>query len=235
MDIVFVIDASRSIGECNFRDKLCKYVADAVEKFTCDIRAGVVVYSSSVGTTISIQNNSDGLVRSIRSLSYIGDSTNTADAIEAAKDLLLDQHPARIKVMAVLTDGESDSKPTTAEKATEAKKAGIQIYAIGIGAGASSSVPGHGSAGFAILPKILRSMLDAENEIATEIKEIASSPTTRYAHNIAGFGSKSFDEDIQKLLDGKYWIHSCQLSKIKNRGRPHPPTHPLIKPHEYHY
>ena len=171
-----MIDSSSSIGESTFRDKMCKYVADAVEKFTGDIRAGVVVYSSRVGTTISIQNNSDGLVQSIRGLSYIGATTNTADAIEAAKDLLLDRHPARIKVMAVLTDGESNNKPATSLKAKAARDAGISIFAIGIGVGANQ----------------------------TEIHAIASSPATRYAHNIDGFVSRKFDEDIQKLLDGKF-------------------------------
>ena len=174
MDIIFVIDASGSITEDKFRNKLCKYVADAVADFKGDIKTGVVVYSSRVGTTIPIQNNSSRLVQSIRGLPYIGDGTNTAGAIETAKDLLFDKQP-RIKVMAVLTDGASDSPSATSEKATAAKKAGIRIYAIGIGADASQS----------------------------EIKAIASFPNSRYAHSIAGFESTKFDEDIQKLLKGK--------------------------------
>ena len=170
MDIVFVIDASGSITEDKFRNKLCKYVADAVEKFTGDIKTGVVVYSSSVGTTIAIQSNPSG----IRTLPYIGGNTNTAKAIETAKDLLFDKQP-RTKVMVVLTDGASESPSATSEKATAAKKAGIQIYAIGIGADASQS----------------------------EIKAIASFPNSRYAHSIAGFEFQEFDKDIQKLLKGK--------------------------------
>ena len=178
MDIVFVIDASGSITEDKFRNKLCKYVADAVEKFTGDIKTGVVAYSSSVGTTIPIQGNPSGLVQTIRTLPYIGGDTNTAKAIETAKDLLFDKQP-RTKVMVVLTDGVSDSPSATSEKATAAKKAGIQIYAIGIGADASQS----------------------------EIKSIASFPNSRYAHSIAGFEFQEFGEDIQKLLKGKCQGH----------------------------
>ena len=210
-----MLDASASISEDKFRNKLCKYVADAVdsEEFTGDkstgdkstgdntIKIGVIVYSSEVGTTIPLQEKTSRnqekntekqptLVQDIRDLKYIGDLTNTAGAIEAAKKLLVPSGKitdSRIKVMAVLTDGASDSPPATSEKAMAAKKAGIQIYAIGLGAGASQ----------------------------TEIKAIASFPNRRYAHNIDGFDSSSFDTDIQKLLTGKRQGQSmwedCQL------------------------
>ena len=178
MDIVFVINASSSIGKDNFA-RTINYVADTVTHFSGDIRTGAVVYAHGITHDIQLEKKSGELVSRIRGLPYGGHSAaHTAEAIETGKKSLLAHSPgpARMKVMAVLTDGKSSNPEKTPAEASATKRKGIRIYAIGIGVDSSHS----------------------------EIKAIASFPNRRYARSFDGFTVASFCEDIKDLLKGTF-------------------------------
>ena len=174
MDVVFVIDSSGSIGQANFQ-KMVRYVAEAVRGFKDGTSVGVVTYSSGANVTVRMSRKSASVLAKIASISYTGGGTDTAAGIKTGRALLMQGEKNKMKVMVVLTDGESDSSSKTTEEASATKLEGVRVYAIGIGAGPSQK----------------------------EIKSIASFPNTRYAHSIDDFASSSFDRDILTLLDGK--------------------------------
>ena len=102
------------------------------------IRVGVVSYSgrSTVNFVLDEHTTKRDLVNAIRNIPYIGDSTNTAAAIEDMRTKVFTLPGDRANVQnigMVITDGASNIDPhLTVPNAGKAKKDGIIMLAVGI-------------------------------------------------------------------------------------------------------
>jgi len=93
VDIVFVLDASDSIGTSDF-NLMKSYVSRLVSGLDIDggkTRVGLVTYSLNVTTSISLNAHSTlaGVLSAISSLSYSGGNTNTAAALAFVRTRML--------------------------------------------------------------------------------------------------------------------------------------------------
>jgi len=115
VDIVFVLDASDSIGTSDF-GLMKLFLSQLVGGLDIDggnTRVGIVTYSSNVITNISLNAHSSviGLQSAIASLSYSGGGTNTAAALAFVRTRMLTSAAGDRSnvpnIVVVLTDGQS--------------------------------------------------------------------------------------------------------------------------------
>ena len=174
LDMVFVMDASGSIGANNF-ESMKTYVANVTRGLNENVRVGIVRYSSSADIILSLTpvTDSESLASTIESIAYISGGTDTAAGIALAQSMFEQDNnmtscSEAVKTMTVLTDGQSNNMQSTIAAADNARAAGIQIYASGIGSGPNQN----------------------------ELQSIASSPLSNYLIPIANFSSAAFNDRI---------------------------------------
>ncbi|XP_041355607.1 uncharacterized protein LOC121373200 isoform X4 [Gigantopelta aegis] len=136
LDMIFVLDASQSVG---FQDweKLKKTVQDFITQTSTtasEARFGVIVYSTSVAPDGKIElAKGTAILNRVKFLRYPAQGTYTHLGIDEAREMF-----ARTKIngipqlMVVITDGLSFDQTKTASAADTARRAGIEIYAVGI-------------------------------------------------------------------------------------------------------
>ena len=147
-DVVFVLDASGSIGSINF-DRVRNYTYSFAETLTEGTdshqnRIGVILYSNTATVEIDLnstlnqfQRKAD-LLQAVRNLPYLGGGTNTPEGL-----CQLAAQPWRsglvLQLGIVLTDGQSNRQSiecgTLEQAAEQAKEQSILIYALGVGDG----------------------------------------------------------------------------------------------------
>ena len=136
--MLFILDSSGSVGPSNFVT-MVEFVANVAEKFKFGpdgARFGVITFSASVSLDIPLGRHSNPVSFNIEvmKIPYKARTTNTAEAIETAKEELLQHGRAGVpKVIILFTDGRSDDPVATIQEAVEAKDDGIRILSIGIG------------------------------------------------------------------------------------------------------
>ena len=138
-----MLDSSGSIeisGRGNW-NLLLNFIVNLVSRLTIGsnaIRVGVVSYSgrSKVNFLLDEYTTRSDLVDAIRRIPYIGDSTNTAAAIEDMRTKVFTQRGDRPNVPnmgIVVTDGESNiDERNTIPNAQRARRDGIIMFAVGI-------------------------------------------------------------------------------------------------------
>ena len=145
LDIVMILDSSRSIGISNF-ELMKSYIVNMLSGFTIgsdDTRVGVIRYSTRASIVIPLgsYNSNSQLSSAINSIEYIGGSTNTNLALNllttAFATARVDEGIPRVAI--VFTDGQSSSLTATAQAARNVHNAGIYVYSFGIGSGISST------------------------------------------------------------------------------------------------
>ncbi|XP_033728441.1 uncharacterized protein LOC117317678 isoform X2 [Pecten maximus] len=166
-DIVFVLDSSTSVGTGNFKEML-DFVRDMLLDADVDsgsVRVGVVLYSTDVSVEFHLNtfNNKPELFSAIENIRYMFGNTNTAGGLTAlTSEMFITRNgdrPSARNIAFILTDGQSNINSADAIPAAEdAKGAGIEIYAIGIGL--------------------------AEVD---ELKGISSQPLSKYLHTVDDF------------------------------------------------
>lgn len=140
-DIVFIIDGSRSIWLPDFKKQL-KFVQDLVGSFDISpttTRIGAVTFGSRLHREFHIgdfetEAEVKKAVGKIRHLRGVG--TNTAKALQHLRTHYFTQErvrPGVVRMGIVITDGRSDFPSDTAIQARNARKAGIHLFAIGVG------------------------------------------------------------------------------------------------------
>ncbi|XP_052832692.1 collagen alpha-1(XII) chain-like [Octopus bimaculoides] len=146
-DIVLIIDGSNSIGETKF-DQQIEFLKSFVGYFAIgknDVRFGAVTFGNKVimGNTFGLSQytNKNRLEERVSQINFRqddGSSTQTNLAIKYARETLFKdtRHYAK-KIAIVITDGESTDSLKTKEEASEMRKDGIVILAIGVGKNAS--------------------------------------------------------------------------------------------------
>ena len=120
-DIVFVVDASGSIGTAHF-EQVKSFLSQLVGRLDIDsggTRVGLVTFSSSVGTGFKLNDytTAASIQSAIMSLGYAGLGTNTAAALAHVRTTMLTSVAGDRSnvpnVVVVLTDGRSNSQSST--------------------------------------------------------------------------------------------------------------------------
>jgi len=121
IDIVFVVDASGSIGSTNF-NLVKSFLSRLVGRLDIDsgnTRVALVTYASNVGSgfNLSDYNTVASIQRAISRLTYSAGGTNTAAALAYVRTTMLTSAAgARSNlpnVVVVLTDGNSNNRNYT--------------------------------------------------------------------------------------------------------------------------
>ncbi|XP_019383523.1 PREDICTED: matrilin-2 isoform X6 [Gavialis gangeticus] len=181
IDLVFVIDGSKSLGQDNFEivKQFVSGILDSLEISPKSARVGLLQYSTQVRTEFTLRqfNTAKEMKKAVSQMKYMGKGSMTGLALkqmfersfteaEGARPFL-----SRVpRVCIVFTDGRAQDE--VSEWAGKAKQNGITIYAVGIG-----------------------------KAIEEELREIASEPSDKhlfYAQDFSSMGEIS--EKLKKQI-----------------------------------
>ncbi|XP_068120097.1 matrilin-4 isoform X2 [Hyperolius riggenbachi] len=176
VDLVFVIDGSKSVRPQNF-ELVKQFVIKIVD--TLDVSAhgthvGLVQYSSRVRTEFSLNQfkTAKDISNAVRNIDYMEKGTMTGLALKhMVEHSFSDQEGARPnvpKIGLVFTDGRSQDD--ISEWAKRAKEAGITMYAVGVG-----------------------------KAVEDELNEIASDPVNKHSFYTADFTTMNLIAEDLKL------------------------------------
>lgn len=141
-DLVFLLDTSSSVGQVDF-EKVQQWVANLVDTFEVGAdhtRVGVVRYSDQPTTAFELGHfrSREAVKVAARRLAYHGGNTNTGDALRyITRHSFSPQAGGRPgdrafkQVVILLTDGRSQD--LVLDAAAAAHRAGIRIFAVGVG------------------------------------------------------------------------------------------------------
>lgn len=139
MDLVFVIDGSKSLGPANFElvKQFVNGIVDSLDVSGTGTHVGLLQYSSKVRTEFILGQYTSGrdINRAVLQMQYMGRGSMTGAALRhmfeysfSAKE---GARPDIPRVSIVFTDGRSQDD--VSKWASKAKDAGITIYALGVG------------------------------------------------------------------------------------------------------
>ncbi|XP_045081806.1 matrilin-2 isoform X1 [Coregonus clupeaformis] len=139
MDLVFVIDGSKSLGPANFElvKQFVNGIVDSLDVSGIGTHVGLLQYSTKVRTEFTLGQYTSGqdINRAVSRMQYMGRGSMTGAALRhmfeysfSAKE---GARPDMPWVSIVFTDGRSQDD--VSKWAAKAKDAGINIYAIGVG------------------------------------------------------------------------------------------------------
>ncbi|XP_030913858.1 matrilin-4 isoform X1 [Geospiza fortis] len=141
LDIVFVIDSSRSVRPFEF-ETMRRFMMDIISNLDVGpnaTRVGVIQYSSQVQNIFSLKTffTRADMERAINSIVPLAQGTMTGLAIQYAMNVAFSTqegarppHKGIPRIAIIVTDGRPQDRVT--EVATQARNAGIEIYAVGI-------------------------------------------------------------------------------------------------------
>ncbi|XP_059167598.1 collagen alpha-6(VI) chain-like [Physella acuta] len=141
-DILFVLDASGSIGSTNFKRQL-SFVSNLAASFTLgpnDVRVGEVVFSNSAQKWFHLKDYTDpvALYKAILDTPYTAGATYTDKALNLVADsnMFGTANGGRVNapdVLVVITDGQSNNPTATAQAAASLRGQGVLIFVVGVG------------------------------------------------------------------------------------------------------
>ncbi|XP_043921868.1 matrilin-2 [Protopterus annectens] len=177
LDLVFVIDGSKSLGPHNFEvvKQFVKGLVSSLEISQMATQVGLVQYSTKVQAEFTLGNYSSGkdVSEAVSKVKYMGKGSMTGKALKyMVEKSFSEEEGARpqssnaSKVAVVFTDGRAQDD--VSRWATKAKQNGITIYAVGVG-----------------------------KAIEEELKEIASEPQAKHLYYAEDFST--MDEIAEKL------------------------------------
>jgi len=180
IDLVFVLDASGSIGSVDFRNIL-NLVADIVRSLEIGPDEGQVAVirfasSASVIFGLTAHDNQADLLTAINNIPYTGGGTDTAEALNLlVSNGFIGARPeveGVPRVAIVVTDGQSNSQSATivAAARVHAAEPAITVFAAGI-----------------------------RNFNLNELRVIASSPSSRFVITIPNFSRTEVERLMQAL------------------------------------
>nr|WNX29091.1 VWACP-8 [Colubraria reticulata] len=141
VDIAFVIDSSRSVGQDNFT-KGMDFVRDFVQSFQVDplhvrfaaVTYGNIVYEEDVFHFITYKTKKEVLDRLNRTVYHQGGATHTWEALKFMREQMMPHARSGIpRICIVITDGASQQPRDTEREAKLAQDEGIVTYAVGVG------------------------------------------------------------------------------------------------------
>ncbi|NXP27324.1 MATN2 protein, partial [Scytalopus superciliaris] len=142
IDLVFVIDGSKSLGEDNFEivKEFVSGILDTLEISPKAARVGLLQYSTEVRTEFTLRQFSSAkdMKKAVSQMKYMGRGSMTGLALKQMFERSFTEtegarpFSANVpRISIVFTDGRAQDE--VSEWATRAKQKGIIIYAIGIG------------------------------------------------------------------------------------------------------
>ncbi|XP_077384015.1 matrilin-1-like [Festucalex cinctus] len=139
MDLVFVIDGSKSLGHDNFElvKQFVNGIVDALDISQTGTRVGLVQYSTKVRTEFTLGQYSAArdIKEAVSGMRYMGRGSMTGSALRHMYELSFSARegarPNVPHVGIVFTDGRSQND--VSEWANKAKNSGVTIYALGVG------------------------------------------------------------------------------------------------------
>ena len=172
--IMFVMDASGSIGGSNF-EIMKAFVANVIRSLnsSADSKVGVIRFSDNAQVVIPLQSTQDanGLATQVLAVGYTGSGTNTHTALGLmVTELLAANVDSAAPIGILITDGRSNSPDLTLEAAGRVHAEGISMYTFGIG-----------------------------NTNDEELQAIASAPFYEYSFYISSFNATGFDQRVLLL------------------------------------
>ncbi|KAL4842440.1 hypothetical protein H8958_009496 [Nasalis larvatus] len=180
IDLVFVIDGSKSLGEENF-EVVKQFVTGIIDSLTISpkaARVGLLQYSTQVRTEFTLRsfNSAKDMKKAVAHIKYMGKGSMTGLALKHMFERSFTQgegaRPLSTRVpraAIVFTDGRAQDD--VSEWASKAKANGITMYAVGVG-----------------------------KAIEEELQEIASEPTDKHLFYAEDFST--MDEISEKLKKG---------------------------------
>ncbi|XP_076593910.1 matrilin-2-like [Chaetodon auriga] len=139
MDLVFVIDGSKSLGPSNF--ELVKHfvngIVDSLDISRTGTHVGLLQYSTKVRTefTLGQYTTAQGIKQAVSRMQYMGRGSMTGSALRHMFEFSFSAkegaRPNIPRVSIVFTDGRSQDD--VSEWANKAKNSGVTIYALGVG------------------------------------------------------------------------------------------------------
>ncbi|XP_054836734.1 matrilin-4 [Eublepharis macularius] len=141
LDIVFVIDSSRSVRPFEF-ETMRRFMIDIIHNLEIGFnatRVGVIQYSSQVQNVFSLKSffSRADMEKAINSIVPLAQGTMTGLAIQYAMNVAFTTqegarplHKKIPRVAVIVTDGRPQDRVT--DVAAQARAAGIEIYAVGV-------------------------------------------------------------------------------------------------------
>lgn len=142
LDFVFVIDSSRSIRPSDY-EKVKTFIINLLQFLKVgpdDTRVGLLQYGSIVQPEFSLNNftSKAEVEQAVRNMQHLATGTMTGLAIQYTMETAftedLGARPANLhipRIAMIVTDGRPQD--SVEEIAAQAREAGIQIFAIGVG------------------------------------------------------------------------------------------------------
>ncbi|XP_060600216.1 uncharacterized protein LOC132753729 isoform X4 [Ruditapes philippinarum] len=146
-DIVFILDASGSVGATNF-NKMLVFVNKLVDGFPVgptETHIGLITFDSKTYLQFHLNKftSKADIKRAVTATKYTSGTTHTGDAIKYARQTSFSvqngMRPNAAKIAIIVTDGQSNSAAATSSEAALLRKAGITVFSIGVGSGAKLS------------------------------------------------------------------------------------------------
>ncbi|KAM9723182.1 matrilin-2-like isoform 1-T2 [Menidia menidia] len=139
MDLVFVIDGSKSLGPANFElvKQLVNSIVDSLDISSRGTHVGLIQYSTKVRTEFTLEQytSTQSIKRAVNQMQYMGRGSMTGSALRHMFELSFSAkegaRPNVPRVSIVFTDGRSQDD--VSEWASKAKNSGVTIYALGVG------------------------------------------------------------------------------------------------------
>ncbi|ESO83272.1 hypothetical protein LOTGIDRAFT_236719 [Lottia gigantea] len=136
LDVLTVVDGSDSISAEEFKE-----LKDTLKNLVLDLdigqsgaRFGLILYSSNITAVITFTNNKNLILSEIDSLDQPRDGTETALAIQEMIKMFTKLGRSSFqRIGIVITDGMSKDPSQTKQIAQEAKREGINMFAVGVG------------------------------------------------------------------------------------------------------
>ncbi|XP_039973983.1 matrilin-2-like [Xiphias gladius] len=165
MDLVFVIDGSKSLGPANFElvKQFANGIVDSLDISKTGTHVGLLQYSSKVRTefTLGQYATAQDIKKAVTRMQYMGKGSMTGSALRHMFEFSFSAkegaRPNIPHVSIVFTDGRSQDD--VSEWANKVKKSGVTMYALGVG-----------------------------KAIEQELREIASEPDENHLYYAEDFG-----------------------------------------------
>ncbi|KAH3775135.1 hypothetical protein DPMN_176532, partial [Dreissena polymorpha] len=142
-DIVFILDASGSVGAPSF-NKMLQFVNKMIDGFpigAADTHIGVVTFDTKVYNQFHLNKFTDkaAIQAAVTAITYTGQTTHTDEAIKYARETSFSaangMRGNAAKIAIIVTDGQSNNPAATASEAALLRQQGVTVFAIGVGTG----------------------------------------------------------------------------------------------------
>ncbi|KAM9308439.1 matrilin-2 [Gastrophryne carolinensis] len=197
VDLVFVIDGSKSLGEDNFEivKQFVNGIIDSLDISQKAARVGLIQYSTHIRTEFTMAHHSSAkdMKKAVSQMKYMGRGSMTGLALKLMYEKAFSEaHGARPRylgvprVAVVFTDGRAQDE--VADWASRAKESGITIYAVGVG-----------------------------KAIDEELREIASDPHEKHVIHADDFSSMGYITEKLKSSICEGWTNWKLNTDISNQ------------------